>query len=94
MLHHQAGVGLGFLWLQEKKWISPEPNYNLLEGEIKTDDLRADSDANSEDASALLKICFHSVPPVCKSEACQVFLPWILAEIRPQRIQSLHKCLF
>lgn len=36
MLHHQIGVGLGFLWLQERKRIFPESNYNLLEGEVKT----------------------------------------------------------
>lgn len=49
---------LGFLWLQERKWTS-EPNHYLLEE-------GADSDTNSKDAAALVKVCFHFVSPACK----------------------------
>lgn len=53
--------GLGFLWLQERKWAYHEPNYNLLEGWIAADHLRPDGDINIKGAAALIKICFHSV---------------------------------
>jgi len=42
MLHQQTGVGLGYLWLREREWTSPEPNRNLLQGTIKADHHRAD----------------------------------------------------
>lgn len=58
--------GLGFPWLQGKKWTYHEPNYNLLEGWIAADRLRADCDVNSKGAAALIKICFHFVAPVWK----------------------------
>lgn len=86
--------GLGFLWLQERKWTFHEPNYNLFEGRIEAGHLRPDCDVNSKGAAALIKICFHFCGASVRSEPCQVFLSWTLAETGLHWMQSLLKCLF